>query len=172
MKIDINCRNIELTKAMSVALNDKFDYFEKYLKQGDSIKISVAKEKALKIKCALTHCGHTIRIEQDCTDFYDGVNDLYIRVKETFWQKKDAINPREKKKRDNSHYKADVLSNRRSESVTKRKNCELEAMTEDEAISEMLKLDRDCFMYRDCETDVICTLYKNKDQTFCVMTGS
>lgn len=152
MNIKINGSNVKITEGMSTTLNEKFNFLNKFLNENEQVTVYVkAVKNSIKISTIFIYNNKVVKIEDKDDDFYVAVDKLTARLKSQI-SKMHSL--KVKKRRD--HDKAlKYLSSEEDVSIepkiVKRKQTELEEITEEEAIVIMEENNYEAYVFKNAD---------------------
>lgn len=152
MNIKINGSNVKITEGMTVAINDKLNFLDKFLSESEEIKINVISVKnIIKVSAVLLYNNRVVKIEEKDSDFYTAVDKLTARLKS---QISKLHSLKVKKVRDHDKalkYLPDNENVSIEPKIVKRKNSVLEEITEQEAIEIMELNGYDAYVFKNAD---------------------
>ena len=83
-ELKITGKNIEITDAMKDTIYDKLAFLDKFLESTDNVAVTVSVRKTkFKITIIVYAFGKVIKIEREVNDFYDGLELVVDKLKNT-----------------------------------------------------------------------------------------
>ena len=186
MKVVIEGKNIELTKALKEYVNDKLhrlqNHYENLIKTHDvKVKLSVAKNPRITnnniTEVTIFLDGKIIRSEQASEDMYASI-DLVVDKLDRQIQKYKAkayrsyghkSRPEPNPELESILLPTEIDTNHKAstgEKIIKSKKFHLESMTSDEAVTQLQLIDHDFFVFINSATKQINVIYKRKHGDF------
>ena len=166
MKIEILERNYNAKDKLKDLIEKKLDKMQKYLGKDASCRVVLSKtHEREKMEVNVRANGLFIRSEVESDNMYANLDNALAKIE------RQAIKYSTKlidKKRNNTIDINDLLfydelPEFKAPKITKRKEFELTAMNEDEAIENLELLGNSFYVYKDAKTDRVCVMYKRND---------
>lgn len=169
MRITITGRNIELTKGLKDAVEEKLGKLEKYFTPDTDVFVTLSVEKERqKIEVTIPIKGHIIRSEQVSNDMYVSI-DLVEEVIER-QLKKYRTKLISKKMNAAESFQADFVEAEDAEDeevkIVRTKRFGMKPMYPEDACIQMELTGHDFFVFRNAETDEVNVVYKRKGSTY------
>ena len=170
MKFTITGRNIELTKGLKDAVEDKLSRLEKYFTPDTDVYVTLSVEKERqKIEVTIPMKGNIIRSEQVSNDMYVSI-DLVEEVIER-QLKKYRTKLVTKKQAGGEFFKSEFMNTQDVEDdeaikIVRSKKFGMKPMYPEDACLQMELLGHDFFVFRNAETDEVNVVYKRKGNTY------
>lgn len=169
MRITITGRNIELTKGLKDAVEEKLGKLEKYFTPDTDVFVTLSVEKERqKIEVTIPIKGHIIRSEQVSNDMYVSI-DLVEEVIER-QLKKYRTKLISKKMNVAESFQADFVEAEDAEDeevkIVRTKRFGMKPMYPEDACIQMELTGHDFFVFRNAETDEVNVVYKRKGSTY------
>ena len=170
MKFTITGRNIELTKGLKDAVEDKLSRLEKYFTPDIDVYVTLSVEKERqKIEVTIPMKGNIIRSEQVSNDMYVSI-DLVEEVIER-QLKKYRTKLVTKKQAGGEFFTSEFMNTQDVEDdeaikIVRSKKFGMKPMYPEDACLQMELLGHDFFVFRNAETDEVNVVYKRKGNTY------
>ena len=170
MKFTITERNIELTKGLKDAVEDKLSRLEKYFTPDTDVYVTLSVEKERqKIEVTIPMKGNIIRSEQVSNDMYVSI-DLVEEVIER-QLKKYRTKLVTKKQAGGEFFTSEFMNTQDVEDdeaikIVRSKKFGMKPMYPEDACLQMELLGHDFFVFRNAETDEVNVVYKRKGNTY------
>ena len=170
MKFTITGRNIELTKGLKDAVEDKLSRLEKYFTPDTDVYVTLSVEKERqKIEVTIPMKGNIIRSEQVSNDMYVSI-DLVEEVIER-QLKKYRTKLVTKKQAGGEVFTSEFMNTQDVEDdeaikIVRSKKFGMKPMYPEDACLQMELLGHDFFVFRNAETDEVNVVYKRKGNTY------
>ena len=170
MKFTITGRNIELTKGLKDAVEDKLSRLEKYFTPDTDVYVTLSVEKERqKIEVTIPMKGNIIRSEQVSNDMYVSI-DLVEEVIER-QLKKYRTKLVTKKLAGGEFFTSEFMNTQDVEDdeaikIVRSKKFGMKPMYPEDACLQMELLGHDFFVFRNAETDEVNVVYKRKGNTY------
>ena len=170
MKFTITGRNIELTKGLKDAVEDKLSRLEKYFTPDTDVYVTLSVEKERqKIEVTIPMKGNIIRSEQVSNDMYVSI-DLVEEVIER-QLKKYRTKLVTKKQAGGEFFTSEFMNTQDVEDdeaikIVRSKKFGMKPMSPEDACLQMELLGHDFFVFRNAETDEVNVVYKRKGNTY------
>lgn len=170
MKFTITGRNIELTKGLKEAVEDKLSRLEKYFTPDTDVYVTLSVEKERqKIEVTIPMKGNIIRSEQVSNDMYVSI-DLVEEVIER-QLKKYRTKLVTKKQAGGEFFTSEFMNTQDVEDdeaikIVRSKKFGMKPMYPEDACLQMELLGHDFFVFRNAETDEVNVVYKRKGNTY------
>ena len=170
MKFTITGRNIELTKGLKDAVEDKLSRLEKYFTPDTDVYVTLSVEKERqKIEVTIPMKGNIIRSEQVSNDMYVSI-DLVEEVIER-QLKKYRTKLVTKKQAGGEFFTSEFMNTQDVEDdeaikIVRSKKFGMKPMYPEDACLQMELLGHDFFVFRDSMSDEVSVVYKRKDGTY------
>ena len=170
MKFTITGRNIELTKGLKDAVEDKLSRLEKYFTPDTDVYVTLSVEKERqKIEVTIPMKGNIIRSEQVSNDMYVSI-DLVEEVIER-QLKKYRTKLVTKKQAGGEFFTSEFMNTQDVEDdeaikIVRSKKFGMKPMYPEDACLPMELLGHDFFVFRNAETDEVNVVYKRKGNTY------
>ena len=170
MKFTITGRNIELTKGLKDAVEDKLSRLEKYFTPDTDVYVTLSVEKERqKIEVTIPMKGNIIRSEQVSNDMYVSI-DLVEEVIER-QLKKYRTKLVTKKQAGGEFFTSEFMNTQDVEDdeaikIVRSKKFGMKPMYPEDACLQMELLGHDFFVFRNAETDEVNVVYKRNGNTY------
>lgn len=157
--IKITGKNIEITEGMRNSIFEKLSFLDKFLKDTDTVKVTVSTRKTkLKITVIVHAFGKIVKIEREVSEFYEGLEIISDKLKNTIQRQHDFMVKQNREKL------VESIDEESNNPIKVYKTVECEEMTEDEAIEKMEELGYDFFMFN--KNNSPCVLYRRFDGSY------
>jgi|GEM_PF-799031 len=158
MKIKINAKNFELTKAIKEVIEDKLSYFDKFGKNNSAIINLEVNKNVHIISVYMMLDEKSIKASAERENLYYAIDDIIEKIKNhlektTKHNNKESIRYIE--------HKEELKEN--DIRIVKRKIFDLKPMYEVEAIEQMNLLNYDYFIFFNASTEQTEVVYRRKD---------
>ena len=170
MKFTITGRNIELTKGLKDAVEDKLSRLEKYFTPDTDVYVTLSVEKERqKIEVTIPMKGNIIRSEQVSNDMYVSI-DLVEEVIER-QLKKYCTKLVTKKQAGGEFFTSEFMNTQDVEDdeaikIVRSKKFGMKPMYPEDACLQMELLGHDFFVFCNAETDQVNVVYKRKGNSY------
>ena len=170
MKFTITGRNIELTKGLKDAVEDKLSRLEKYFTPDTDVYVTLSVEKERqKIEVTIPMKGNIIRSEQVSNDMYVSI-DLVEEVIER-QLKKYRTKLVTKKQAGGEFFTSEFMNTQDVEDdeaikIVRSKKFGMKPMYPEDACLQMELLGHDFFVFLNAETEEVNVVYKRKGNTY------
>lgn len=174
MKINVRGDKIKITKAIKDYIENKLAKLDRYFEHPEDIKANViARIRNLEqiIEVTVPTSKYTLRAEEAHSDLY-AATDLVVDKLEA--------QIRKNKTRFKKRYQGDELPDFNLDfeeeeinlsKIVKRKNIEVQLMTEEEAILQMSLLNHDFFFFNNADEDCYSVIYLRKDGDYGIINA-
>ncbi|MCF0130721.1 MAG: ribosome-associated translation inhibitor RaiA [Pseudobutyrivibrio sp.] len=170
MKVTITGKNIELTKGIKDAVEERLSKLDKYFNKNTEASVTLSVEKGnQKIEVTIPMKGHVIRAEQITGDMYASIESVTDIIEGQLNRYRKKIIDRQQSD-STVLFAQDYLEDEQSEEdsikIVRSKKFDMKPMYPEDACLEMELLGHDFFMFRNAETDEINVVYKRKAGTY------
>ncbi len=165
MKIEIVQRNYIAKDKLTDLINKKLDRFEKYVSEGTSAKVVLSKagnSERYKMEITIRGVGVFVRSEVESDNMYANLDTCLAKLERQIVRISGKAKSSVKIDPSTLQFYDDVPEASNAQ-IVKRKEFELDELSEDEAIEQLELLDNDFYIYKDRITDHVCVLYKRTD---------
>ncbi|HBS10234.1 MAG TPA: ribosome-associated translation inhibitor RaiA [Firmicutes bacterium] len=173
MKYQIIGKNIQVTEGISQALKTKLSKLDKYFSKNDNVDCRAvvrSYKKGAKVEITISTSNMTFRSEVTDSDLYAAIDLSIDKLKDQMRRLKTQML---KKYGNNGLGKSIVYDeidsiekDEENGEVVRTKSYDLTPMSLDEAITRMIALDHDFFLYLDKEDEKISVVYKRNEGGF------
>ena len=170
MKVIISGRNIELTKGIKDAVEERLGKLDKYFNKDTEANVTLSVEKGNQcIEVTIPMKGYVIRAEQSTSDMYASIESVTDIIESQLMRHRKKIIDRQQA--DSTTFFAqnfieDEAEDEEPIKIVRSKKFDMKPMYPEDACLEMELLGHDFFMFRNAETDEINVVYKRKGGTF------
>lgn len=173
MKIEIFAKNIEMTEGIKIAINEKLNFLNKFLRENTCVSVTVKVEKDTQtIKIVTVYQTQVIEVEESTDNLYKSIDKIADTLKLKLSKMHDYSIDKKRNKGYLNDFDIDVYRNDNKSKITKRKSFQMKPMSEEEAILQMELLKHPSFMFINADLDfVMCLLYKKKDGSYGIIEG-
>ena len=165
MKIEIVQRNYTAKDRLTELINKKLTRFEKYLNDGASAKVVLSKagnSERYKMEITVRAVGVFVRSEVESDNMYANLDTCLAKLERQVVRISGKAKSSVKVDPATLQFYDDVPEDNKAQ-IVKRKEFELDEITEDEAIEQLELLDNDFYIYKDSKTGLVCVLYRRTD---------
>ena len=164
-ELKITGKNIEITYAMKDTIYDKLAFLDKFLESTDNVAVTVSVRKTkFKITIIVYAFGKVIKIEREVNDFYDGLELIVDKLKNTIRRQHEF------KIKQNHEKIIDSVTDKIEEDtamIEVYKTVVCDQLTEAEAIEYMETVGHDFFLFKNSEKENhFCVLYRRYDGSY------
>lgn len=167
MEILVRGSKVEITEAMSSYVKEKLSKLDKYVLDPNTKATVFVKVRNYSQKVEVTIPLKTLilRAEEEQQDFYSAVDLVINKLERQIRKNKSKLQKRDKKgiREINTD---DIVSIEDDDEIIKTKKVEVKPMSKDEAILQMELLGHNFYVYKDCDINTVCVLYKRKDRGY------
>ena len=169
--LKITGKNIEITDAMKDTIYDKLAFLDKFLESTDNVAVTVSVRKTkFKITIIVYAFGKVIKIEREVNDFYDGLELVVDKLKNTIRRQHEfKIKQNHEKIVDNMTDMTDMIDmiDEDTAMIEVYKTVVCDQLTEAEAIEYMETVGHDFFLFKNSEKENhFCVLYRRYDGSY------
>lgn len=175
MEIIIRGDKLKITDAMNKYINEKLEKLDKYLENSENVRASVivkVKNYEQTVEITIPLKSFILRSEETQDDFYVAVDNTIDKLERQIRKNKTKIMSRQNKTSfdfDFTSFDKEEEKEEDEHKIVKRKTIEVKPMNEEEAILQMELIGHQFYMYKDCDTDKYCVVYKRKDGNYGLM---
>lgn len=165
MKIEILQRNYSARDRLIELINKKLTRFEKYLSDGASAKVVLSKAgnaERYKMEMTVRDVGVFVRSEVESDNMYANLDNCLAKLERQIVRISGKAKSSVKVDPDSLLF-FDEMPEDTHAKIVKRKEYELDEITENEAIEQLELLDNDFYIFKDRKTGLVCVLYKRLD---------
>lgn len=161
-ELKITGKNIEITDAMKDTIYDKLAFLDKFLESTDNVAVTVSVRKTkFKITIIVYAFGKVIKIEREVNDFYDGLELVVDKLKNTIRRQHEF------KIKQNHEKIVDNMIDEDTAMIEVYKTVVCDQLTEAEAIEYMETVGHDFFLFKNSEKENhFCVLYRRYDGSY------
>lgn len=165
MKIEIVQRNYVAKEKLTDLIEKKLSRFEKYLDESAVAKVVLSKagnSERYKMEATIRSARSFVRSEVESDNMYANLDlclaKLERQIVRNAGKAKSAVKVDPK---DLLFF--DELPEESHAKIVKRKEFELDELSEEEAMEQLELLDNDFYIYKDAKTKLVCVLYRRTD---------
>lgn len=173
MKIDLQTKNVEITEGIEDNIINALSGLDKYFKEEELVAKVTIKTYSIgqKIEIELPiDSKHILRQETVERDLYQAINVATDKLEKQIRKVKNRAADHNNDRQDFLDYFTEFESQEEVSKVTKRKELDLQPMSEDEAVLQFEIIGHDFFVFLDGRTDETKLLYKRKDGEYGIIT--
>ena len=167
MEILIRGNKVEITDAMKSYVKEKLSKLDKYLvdQKAKATVLVKVRNYSQKVEVTIPLKTLILRAEEEQNDFYAAVDLVINKLERQIRKNKAKLESRNKTKSKEFNVD-DLIPIEENSEIVKRKKIDVKPMNSEEAILQMELLGHDFYMYKDSETNVICIVYKRKEDGY------
>ncbi|MBQ8452090.1 MAG: ribosome-associated translation inhibitor RaiA [Clostridia bacterium] len=168
MKIELIQKNYVAKEKLTDLINKKVQKFEKYLDDGANAKVLLSKvnnQERYKMEITIRAKNIFVRSEVESDNMYANLDTCLAKIERQIVR----ISGKAKEFKNvevNDLLFFDELPETKVGEVVKRKEFELDPITEEEAINRLELLDNDFYVYRDAHSGNVHVLYRREDGNY------
>ena len=171
MKYKIIGKNIEVTKGLECAVEDKLHKLDKYFNDQTEVQVMLSVEKLRHIiEITIPFNGQILRGEVEGKDMYAIIDDAVAIIERQVVRFKNKLRRRH---RNSGHLEgfSDAFESMEVEAeeplkINRKKKFAIKPMDAEEAIMQMELVGHSFFVYRDAHTEEVNVVYKRKNGTY------
>lgn len=168
MKLTISGTNVDITKGLKEAADDKFAKLDRYFSDDTEATVVLNVEKDMqKVEATIPMKGHIIRAEQASTDMYvtlDMVVDVIEAQLKKYRQK--LVTKQQNAESLRQDFVEEVDTDDSEIKIIKSKKYGFKPMFPEDACVQMELLGHSFYVFSNAETDQVNVVYKRKDGNF------
>jgi putative sigma-54 modulation protein len=169
MKFIISGKNIEVTKGLREAVEEKIGKLEKYFKPDTEVHVTLSAEKERqKIEVTIPVKGNIIRSEQVSSDMYVSIDLVEEIIERQLKKYKNKLV--DQKQHAASAFKQDFIEKEYMDEeevqIIRTKRFDVKPMYPEDACVQMELLGHSFFIFCNAETDQVNVVYKRKGNTY------
>ena len=169
MKIDIVQRNYAAKEILTDLIEKKVQKFEKYLDEGASAKVVLSKsgkQERYKMEVTLKSRNIFVRSEVESDNMYANLDTVLAKVERQIVRIAGKAKDSVKIVDPQSLLFFDELPEVEPAKIVKRKEFDLDPLTEEQAMEQIELIDNDFYIYKDVQTGLVNVLYKRADGNY------
>ncbi len=169
MKIEITQRNYVAKDKLVELIEKKIQKFEKYLDAGASAKVVLSKSGALeryKMEVTIKSRDLFVRSEVETDNMYANLDLCLAKIERQIVRISGKVKDAVKSVDPMDLLFFDAVPEIKPAAIVKRKEFELDTLSEDDAMDKLELLDNDFYIYKDAETGNVNVLYKREDGNY------
>ena len=171
MEIIIHGDKLKITKAMNDYIEEKLAKLNKYLENGDRVRVNVivkVKNHEQRVEITIPMKSFILRSEETKDDFYAAVDKAVDKLERQIRKNKTRMMSKQVKVNYEFNFSEIEVDedDAKENKILKRKKVEVKPMNEDEAIIQMELLGHQFYMYMDSETSKPAVVYKRNDGNY------
>ena len=166
MKIEIIQRNYVAKDKLKDLIEKKVAKFEKYLVEGASGKVVLSKagqSERYKMEITLKGKGIFVRSEVESDNMYANLDTCLAKIERQIVRISGKAKSSVKSVDPATLLFFDDVPEDSAAKIVKRKEFELDELSEEDAVEQLELLDNDFYIYKDIDTNLVCVLYKRAD---------
>ncbi len=165
MKIELVQKNYVAKDKLVDLLEKKLQKFDKYLSGNATAKVALSKSgksERFKLEVTIKDAGVFVRSEVESDNMYANLDTCLAKIERQFIKisgkakSSVKVNPLEL-------MFFDEIPESEPPKIVKRKEFELDPISEQDAIDQIELLDNDFYIYKDKKTGQVCVIYKRSD---------
>lgn len=169
MKIEIVQRNYAAKEKLTDLIEKKVQKFEKYLDEGASAKVVLSKsgkQERYKMEVTLKSRNIFVRSEVESDNMYANLDTVLAKVERQIVRIAGKAKDSVKTVDPQSLLFFDELPEVEPAKIVKRKEFDLDPLTEEQAMEQIELIDNDFYIYKDVQTGLVNVLYKREDGNY------
>lgn len=166
MKYEIRGKQVKVTDAIKVYIDEKLEKLNKYFNTPDEIVAHIlikVKGREQSIEVTIPSSNFTLRNEEKNQDLYTAIDIVVDKLERQIRKNKTRLGKINKEKIQDFFFEPNELEEQNEYKIVKRKKMEVKPMSEEEATLQMDMLNHDFFIYRDSKDMNVKIIYKRKD---------
>ena len=166
MKIEIVQRNYVAKEKLTDLIQKKVEKFEKYLQNGAQAKVVLSKAGKLeryKMEITIKDVNLFVRSEVESDNMYANLDTCLAKIERQIVRIAGKNKASVKNVDANALLFFDEIPEVEPAKIVKRKEFDLDRLTEEQAIDQLELIGNDFYIYRDIETGNINVLYRRED---------
>lgn len=171
MKYKIIGKNIEVTKGLECAVEDKLHKLDKYFNDQTEVQVMLSVEKLRHIiEITIPFNGQILRGEVEGKDMYAIIDDAVAIIERQVVRFKNKLRRRHRSTGNLEGF-SDAFESMEVEAeeplkINRKKKFAIKPMDAEEAIMQMELVGHSFFVYRDAHTEEVNVVYKRKNGTY------
>lgn len=170
MKFIIHGKNIEVTDAIKTYIESKIGRLERYFSDTDlvsTVNVRVRGKDQI-VEVTIPASKMILRAEEKNSDLYAAVDLVSDKLERQIRKNKTRARKNLKQTIIFNDFDDDSFDSV-DESIVKRKKIIAKPMSEDEAILQMELIDHDFFLFKNCDTNEFCVVYRRDDNGYGIL---
>jgi putative sigma-54 modulation protein len=166
MKIEIVQRNYAAKEKLTDLIEKKVQKFEKYLGEGGNAKVVLSKsgkQERYKMEITIKSKNLFVRSEVESDNMYANLDTCLAKIERQIVRIAGKVKDSVRAIDAQSLLFFDEIPEIETAGIVKRKEFELDPLTEAQAIEQLELIDNDFYIYKDVETGSVNVLYKRSD---------
>lgn len=168
MKIEFVQRNYSAKERLVELINKKLTRFEKYLDDDATAKVVLTRAgntDRYKMEISIRSIGVFVRSEVQSDNMYANLDTCLAKLERQIVRISDKAKSSVKVDPTTLQFYDEVPEEAHAQ-IVKRKEFELDELTEEEAIEQIELIDNDFYIYKDRKSGLVCVLYRRTDGDF------
>lgn len=173
MKIELQTKNVEITEGIEESVKASLSGLDKYFKGEDLVAKVTIKTYSIgqKIEIELPiDSKHVLRQETVERDLYQAISVATDKLEKQIRKVKNRAADHNNDRQDFLDYFAEFETQEDVTKITKRKELDLQPMSEEEAVLQFEIIGHDFFVFLDGRSEETKLLYKRKDGEYGIIT--
>ena len=169
MKIEIVQRNYAAKEKLTDLINKKVLKFEKYLSEGSNVKVVLSKSGSLeryKMEITVKDKNLFVRSEVESDNMYANLDTCLAKLERQIVRIAGKVKDSVKAVDPMDLLFFDAVPVIEPARIIKRKEFELDLLSEDDAIDQLELIGNDFYIYRDNQTGLVNVIYKRADGNY------
>ncbi len=168
MRISTYGKNIDVTKGLKDAVEEKLGKLECYFTENTEVKVTFSVENgAQKVEVTIPMKGTTIRAEEKCDDMYASIDMIEDTIERQLRRyKKKLIDKQQNAASLSQAFIEEDYDEYDDIKIVRSKKFPMKPMDIEEACVQMELLGHNFFVFRNAETDEINVVYKRRGSTY------
>ena len=169
MKIDVVQRNYIARDKLIDLINKKLTRFEKYLSDGASSKVVLSRagnQDKYKMEITVKDTGLFVRSEVQSDNMYVNLDTCLAKIERQVVRVAGKYKDKIKNVDPMDLLFAETVPEVEPAKIVKRKDFELDILSEEQAIDQLELIGNDFYIYRDNQTNLVNVIYKREDGNY------
>lgn len=169
MKIEVVQKNYVAKDKLMELIDKKVQRFEKYLEESSSAKVVLSKsgsQERYKMEISIKGKNIFVRSEVESDNMYANLDTCLAKIERQIvriaGKNKDSVKTIDPQ----ALLFFDEMPEVAPAKIIKRKEFELDRLSEDQAVDQLELLDNDFYIYKDIETGLVNVLYRREDGNY------
>lgn len=166
MKIEVVQRNYAAKEKLMDLIDKKIQRFEKYLDSNASAKVVLSKagkQERYKMEITIKSKSLFVRSEVESDNMYANLDTCLAKIERQIVRIAGKVKDSVKSIDPQSLLFFDEMPEIEPAKIVKRKEFELDRLTEEQAMDQLELVDNDFYIYKDAQTGLVSVLYKRSD---------
>ena len=166
MKIEIVQRNYVAKEKLTDLIDKKLQRFSKYLNDMASAKVVLSKsgsQERYKMEVTVKDKSLFVRSEVESDNMYANLDTCLAKLERQIVRISGKAKSSVKSVDPATLLFFDDVPEDSAAKIVKRKEFELDELSEEDAVEQLELLDNDFYIYKDIDTNLVCVLYKRAD---------